>query len=358
MRDACAPHPRLRSKHPLRMALGLAILGTMLLSSHEAFACATCGCSLSTDAAMGYSSASGFRASLQYDYINQSQLRKGTSPVSRAQAATVPDQEVENQTVNHYITLGLSYSPNPDWNYQLLVPYIDRSHSTYSANPTLPLTSDQISSAHVKSLGDIKLITSYQGLLPTHNLGVQLGIKLPTGNDGGPNAAGTGTVGRHPVYFGASGNAGGQLLDTSLQAGTGSTDLIIGSYYYQPISQNFDAFATGQFQAAVKERLDQPGADYRPGNQTTISFGTRYEAHPNIVPQLQVNITHRSADQGALADTADSAGTVAYLSPGVSASIIKNVQLYGFVQLPIYSHLSGYQLFPRWTASVGMGYAF
>ncbi|MDA3877401.1 MAG: hypothetical protein PF483_09965 [Halothiobacillus sp.] len=349
---------RTESKQQLKVIFGLALSLTALVTTNEAFACATCGCSLSTDAAMGYSSNSGFRVSLQYDYINQNQLRSGTGPISQAQVATIPGQEVENKTTNNYITLGLSYAPNADWNYQLLIPYIDRRHSTYSADPALPLSANQLSNASVNSLGDIKFLTSYQGFLPTHNLGVQLGIKLPTGNYGGPNAAGTGVVGRNPVYFGAAGNAGGQILDTSLQAGTGSTDLIVGAYYYQPVSQNFDVFANGQFQSAIKEKLDQPGADYRPGNLTTVSFGTRYEANPNIVPQLQVNFSHHNADQGALADTTDTAGTVAYLSPGISASVTKNMQVYGFVQVPIYSQLSGYQLFPRWTATVGMGYSF
>lgn len=349
---------RRSSTRQFKPFLGLSLSLGALIWSHGAFACATCGCSLSTDAAMGYSASSGFRVNLQYDYINQNQLRTSTHSIAQAQVATVPGQEVENKTTNNYVTLGLSYAPDANWNVQLLIPYIDRRHSTYSADPTRPLSADQLSGAKVNSLGDIKVLTSYQGFLPTHNLGVQLGIKLPTGSYGGPDAAGTGMVGRNPVYFGAAGNAGGQILDTSLQAGTGSTDLIVGAYYYQPVSQNFDVFANGQFQSAIKEKLDQPGANYRPGNLATVSFGTRYEANPNIVPQLQINLSHRSADQGALADTTDTAGTVAYLSPGISASITRNMQVYGFVQVPIVSHLSGYQLFPRWTASVGMGYSF
>ena len=342
----------------LRTTLGLIIAFASLAGANDALACATCGCSLSTDAAMGYSATSGFRVSLEYDYINQDQLRSGSGTISPSQVATVNGQEVENQTINRYITLGLSYSPSADWNYRLMVPYIDRSHSTYGTTETLPLTPDQISSADVNSLGDIKFIATYQGLLPTHSLGIQFGVKLPTGDYGGPNASGTGIVGRNPVYFGSTGNSAGQLLDTSLQAGTGSTDLIVGAYYYQPVSQNFDAFVNGQFQAAVKEELDQSGADYRPGNLATVSFGLRYEANPKIVPQLQVNMTHRSADQGALADTTDTAGTVAFLSPGVSASVMKNSQVYAFVQLPIYSQLNGYQLFPHYTATVGISHSF
>jgi hypothetical protein len=270
-------------------------------------------------------------------------------------------QEVERQTINRYLTLSLSYAPNSDWNLRLLVPYIDRSHTTYGPS-TSPLTPDDVSGSSLTGLGDIKFVTSYQGLLPTHNLGVQFGVKLPTGNYGGSNADGTGVVGHNPIAF----NSGpisqnpspGNLVDTSLQPGNGSTDLLVGVYYFQPVSQNFDAFAVGQFQAAVAHSLDQPGQDFRPGNATTMTFGVRYEADPNFVPQLQINVFHKSHDQGALADNIDTIGTVAYLSPGVTAVVMKNLQVFGFVQVPVYSNLQGYQLFPRWTASAGLTYSF
>ena len=148
------------------------------------------------------------------------------------------------------------------------------------------------------------------------------------------------------------------LLDTSLQAGTGSTDVILGAYYFQPLSANLSGFVNVQFQAAVAEKLNQQGSDYRPGNQGNLSFGLRYEANAGFVPQLQLNITHRSADQGALADTADTAGTVVYLSPGVNFGLVEGLRGFAFVQVPIASNLAGYQLFPHWTATAGLAYHF
>ena len=312
---------------------------------------------------MGYSAAAGWRVNLQYDYLNQDQLRGGGTTVSPAQVVNNPTTgELEHDTVSRYLTLGVSYSPNAAWNMYLQIPYLIRTHTSYTDTTSAPFDNAQLNPANLSasrsaSLGDIKLIGSYQGLLPTHNLGVQLGVKLPTGRYGGPNAAATGVVGSHPVYF-SSGPSAGQLLDTSLQPGTGSTDLIVGAYYYQAVSQDFDAFINGQLQAAVVYRLDQPGENFRPGNLATVSFGLRYEASPRIIPQLQVNLSHKSHDQGALADSQDSAGTVAYLSPGVTVSLQQNLQVYGFVQLPVYSRLEGYQLFPHWTASAGVSYAF
>ncbi len=342
-----------------RLSAAIAILCAPLAPS-SALACATCGCSLSTDAAMGLSSDSGWRLSLQYDFIDQNQLRSNADAVSEPQVANINNgggsQEVEHQTINRYTTLGLSYSLNSDWNFRVLVPYVDRSHTTFGESSN-PLSPSAISGSTLSGLGDIRLISSYQGFLPTHNLGVQFGIKLPTGAYGGGPTATGGTVGRGFTDF-SSGPGAGTPVDTSLQPGTGSTDLILGGYYYQPVSQDFDAFVTGQLQSAVKERLDQPGADYRPGNSENISFGVRYEADPSIVPQVQINLTHKSADQGFLADTTDTAGIVAYLSPGVTVRALQRLYLYGFVQVPLYSKLSGYQLFPRWTATVGASYSF
>jgi hypothetical protein len=330
-----------------------------------ALACATCGCSLSTDAAMGYSTDAGWRVSLQYDFLNQNQLRDGSRSVSPAQVAAINDaggeQEVERETINRYATLGVSYSPSADWNMRLLVPYIDRGHST-DGDATNPITAQQLSGSTLKGLGDIRFIASYQGLLDDKNLGFQLGVKAPTGRYGGPGADGSSIAGRSPIAFSsgpiAQNPSPGNLVDTSLQPGNGSTDAIVGVYFHKPVSDTVDAFVNGQFQGAVAHRLDQPGQDFRPGNTTTVSFGARYEKNPAVVPQLQINIFRKGRDQGALADNPDSAGTVAYLSPGVTVAVGERLQIFGFAQLPVYRHLEGFQLAPRWTASAGLSYTF
>jgi hypothetical protein len=326
-----------------------------LVSPLPAWACATCGCTLSADAAMGYSATSGWRLNLEYDYIDQDELRSGTHGASAAQVVNQPSDpslgggEIEHSTLNRYLTVGLTYSPSAAWHFDVRIPYIERDHSTFGQQqqPYAPADTapDQLSSARVSGVGDAKLIATYQGFLPTHNFGVQLGIKLPTGNYG------------TRVDF-TTGPAAGTPLDASLQAGTGSTDVVVGAYYYQPISQNFDAFINGQFQSAVAHAPSQPGNDYRPGNSTTVSFGLRYERDPRWIPGLQVNVFRKAADQGALADTTDTAGTVAYLSPGLTVRAARRLHVYGFVQVPVYSRLDGYQLFPHWTASAGLSYAF
>jgi hypothetical protein len=320
-----------------RLSVSIACLSMLPTGT---WACATCGCTLNAEAATGYSAEPGWRLSLEYDYIHQDELRSGTHAIS-----TVPDgDELERDTLNRYYTLGVDYNPSADWSIGLRVPYVMRTHSTYGTLDTSePLPS--LSYSRSSSLGDIKVIGGYQGFLSDHNFGLQLGVKLPTGTYG------------TQVKF-SSGPLAGNPLDASLQPGTGSTDIIVGGYYYRAISQSLEFFTNAQFQSAVKSKQDQPGNDFRPGNSTTLTFGLRYETNPRLVPQLQVNLLHKGVDQGALADITDTAGYVAYLSPGLTAKVIDRFYVYGFAQLPVYSDLVGNQLFPRYTISVGASYAF
>jgi hypothetical protein len=150
-------------RHPLCWFLSLAVPA-------NAHACATCGCALNADAAMGYSASAGWRINLEYDFIDQNQLRSGTSPVSAAQLAAINDaggsQEVEHQTISRYTTVGVSYRPTADWNVNLLIPYVNRGHTTYSGATTDQLVPDNLSGSATKGLGDVRLIGSYQGFLP------------------------------------------------------------------------------------------------------------------------------------------------------------------------------------------------
>src|SRR5450755_1694296 len=141
----------------------------------QGWACATCGCTVNSDAAMGFSTASGWRVNVEYTYIDQDELRSGTGIATAAQIVGNPSDpslhggEIERDTINRYLTLGVSYRPDSSWNFALLVPYVSRDHTTYGQQPQpfspAELAPDQISGASVGSLGDVRLIASYQGLL-------------------------------------------------------------------------------------------------------------------------------------------------------------------------------------------------
>ena len=89
--DSHSAHARRRRLSAAALLGALAALGP----GARVHACASCGCTLSADAAMGYSAIPGWRLSIEYDYVDQEQLRSGTHTVSGVPAGT----ELENQTI-------------------------------------------------------------------------------------------------------------------------------------------------------------------------------------------------------------------------------------------------------------------
>lgn len=337
-------------RHHSRAArLSSAALVALLCPVASAWACSSCGCNLSPDwVTPGLAGGTGFKIDLRYDQLNQNQLRHGTHAISAADASQIvtPEgetQEVERYTRNHYLTLGLDYSPQPDWGVNLQLPYIVRSHSslgTASDGSTAGPDGGQYDSK-TWSVGDVKVIGRYLGLLPRRNLALSAGLKLPTGSH---SKTGTSTD---------PGAPGPVDIDRGLQPGSGSTDAIVGVSYADALNHEWEYLAQGLFQSALSTR-----DGYRPGNGINLNLGLRYAAGTSVQPQLQVNVRHASRDTGPNADTANSGGTLVYLSPGFTAPLGQQTSVYGYVQLPIYQNVYGVQLTPRFTASIGVRHNF
>jgi hypothetical protein len=309
------------------------------LPSASVFACASCGCSLSSDwDSQGVSSSKGWKLDLRYDYLNQNEYRNGTSKVNYDPATGA---ENETYTKNQYFTVGLDYTYNPNWGVSVQLPFIDRQHATNGVPGDAGF--GQTSLQDTKKIGDAKLIGRYQGFTDSKNFGVQFGLKLATGS--------------HDEQF-SSGPYSGNLLDPGLQPGTGSTDLLLGAYYFASISRDWDYFVQGMYQTPLKH-----DDAYKPGDSLNVNVGVRYVALDKIAPQLQINTRVISKDSiadasGAFAPDDNTGGRIAYLSPGVTVAVSDSIKIFGFIQLPIYQNLNGYQLAPKFTASVGARMAF
>jgi Putative MetA-pathway of phenol degradation len=309
-----------------------AALGVLFIAPLQAYACSSCGCTLSTDwDSQGFATKPGFRVDLRYDYINQSELRTGTGTVDRADYPLPQEREIEKGTINRYTTLGVEYTGD-GWGLNVSVPYVDRPHSTFAEGET------EVSTSHSSSLGDVRAVFQYQGLTPEKNVGIQIGVKLPTGS--------------HDVKF-ATGPEAGEPLDRGLQPGTGTTDVLLGAFKFAPLSQNWDYFAQAMVQVALGS-----SDDFRPGNSLNVNGGLRYMGNPRLMPELQLNTRWVKRDSGANADVENSGGTVAYLSPGATLMLNKKTHLFGFVQLPVYQRVNGFQLAPHYLVSVGARYDF
>ncbi|ADI28939.1 hypothetical protein [Methylotenera versatilis] len=301
-------------------------------SSTDAFACSSCGCTLNSDwSSQGISSGEGTRFDVRFDYFKQSDYRNGTSSVSRSNIPV--GTEVQDTTINRNLTLGLDHSFNQDWAINLLLPIFNRSHGTYGEDGDYPDPAALITSSS-KGLGDLRVTGRYQGLSADRSSGITFGLKLPTGetndtfNDGSP-------------------------LDRGLQLGTGTTDLLLGGYYFGSINRDWDYFAQATVQIALNKHND-----FRPGNGLNATAGVRYMGFESFIPQLQFNTRIEKRESGAEADVDNSGATLIYISPGVTVPINKTVQAFGFIQVPIYQHVNGYQIEPNVLLSTGLRFSF
>lgn len=315
-------------KAPLSFA-ALAALATALPAS----ACSSCGCTLSSDwASQGLYASSGLSLDLRHDDFNQNDLRSGTRRVDRAGISLPADQEIQRNTANRVTTLTLDYGFSPDWAVAVQLPYLLRTHGTVAEGDT------DLSTSRSSGVGDVRLLARYQGLPAERNWGLQFGLKLPTG--------------RTDVNFG-SGPQAGEALDRGLQPGTGSTDLLLGAYRFGTVASQVDYFAQALLQLPLRGK-DQ----FKPGAGLNLSLGLRYVGDGPVTPQLQINLRSERRESGANADAANSGSTLAYLSPGLTATLSEQLKAYAFLQLPIYQRVNGLQIEPRRSVSVGIHYAY
>ncbi|MEI7531193.1 MAG: TonB-dependent receptor [Betaproteobacteria bacterium] len=328
--------------------LKIALMLWALVMSFRTMACASCGCSLNSDwGTQGLSTQAGWSLDERYDYLNQNQLWSGTGKISpRAALNTINTQtnssaEVEKFTKTQTLTSALDYNDGESWGVSLVVPYVNRSHSTlgtdsldgYSAGPTTSYDSQ------ATGMGDIRIIGRYYGLLEQKNFGVQLGFKLPTGKTN------------------QLANDGVSVVDPGLQIGTGTTDLILGAYYHNNWNDNWGYFGQVLYQTALNLSTMAAGS-YKPGNSLNLNVGVRYENYDWIMPTLQINSRVVKADSGDAADSYATGGTLIYLTPGAIFPVGQKTTIYSNIQIPIYQNVNGIQLIPQYIFSVGARFSF
>lgn len=299
-----------------------------LLAAPAASACSTCGCSLSSDwAAQGFTMMPGLEAGFRFEYFDQTDLHSGTSSVNRSELTLPSTGEIQQRTLNRNTWLDLNYGLNSAWALATSFPYHDRFHTTIAEGDT------DISSSRASGLGDVRLLARYQRPNFRRSFSVQFGFKLPTG--------------RFDQDFADGPQAGGKL-DRGLQLGTGTTDLLAGVSWFGRPAVNLGCFTSVMFDQPLAAR-----AGFLPSASVTLSSGVRWLNSSRLTPQLQLNLKAEGREHGSEADVANSGGTLAYLSPGVTLEVTPRSHAFVFVQLPVYQRVNGLQLEPRWLLTVG-----
>lgn len=308
---------------------GFPLIGLLLIAAPDAQACGACGCTLHSDwATQGYATQPGFRFDLRYDYFNQDQLRAGTKSVDRGSFEIPNEMEIQEKTINRNLTLTLDYSPNAEWGVAVLVPTFNRYHVTLAAGDTDP------SFSKGNGLGDVRVLGRYQGFSEDHSFGVQFGAKLATGDT--------------KQTFNAGAQVG-QPLDRGLQLGTGTTDLLLGFYAFGNLAPDWGCFGQAMVQKPTGEK-----DGFKPGDGVNANVGVRYTGHAGFTPHLQLNVRAEGRESGINADVDNSGATLVYLSPGVTFNLSPAFQVYAFVQVPVAQRVTGLQIEPRSSVSVGL----
>jgi len=326
----------------------LILASALSVPAASVFACASCGCTLNSDwGSQGLSSTEGWSLDVRYDTLNQNELRRGTGTISSADAANVQNTalnqaaEVEKYTNNQYLTTTLDYNQGQSWGVSVAIPYINRSHSTLgTGSPDGVTPGSGAYDSQGSGLGDVRVIGRYYGFAAGNNFGLQLGLKLPTGSNT-----------QHA-------NDGVTQVDPGLQLGTGTTDAIVGVYYFDNLNQDWDYFTQAQYQAALDKASFFDGTSYRPGDSVNVTAGVRYHGFATFTPTLQLNVRNVQTDSGTGADTFSTGGTLVYLTPGVVLPLSPTDALHTDLQLPIYQNVNGVQLAPTSIFSVGLRFSF
>ncbi len=298
----------------LKLALISAILG---IGAGRAFACA-CGCDVfgvGTPWTMPVKP--GPSLFLQYSYMDQNRNWHGQGPAS-------PDLNTDKNINTSFYTLGAQYMINRSWGIRAEIPFWDRYFRTSPGG---------VGSASVdeKSLADINLLGMYTGLSPDMSTAIEFGLKLPTGT--------------HTQA----------LMDRDTQIGTGTTDLLLGGYHLWQW-EGWGMYAQGMYAYAL-DRMD----GYRPGDRFNAAVGAHYDGLApdyRIVPLAQLESSFRGRDSGPSADPDNTGYQRLFISPGFEAQISQRMSVYADVEVPIYTHVNGYQLVAPLLVNTAIVYNF
>ena len=290
----------------------------------------SCGggyCSVNTQwETQGAWTGGGVRVNLHYAYIDMGQLRRGAD---KAIPGKIPGMDDERRTLDRYLLAGLDYAIDDAWSVSIQLPVIQRDHN-HTVNDTPPIREFW----NLSGIGDLRFSGSRQfALSPDTSAGIRIGAKLPTGK------------------IDAVSNDG-VLAERSLRLGSGSTDILLGAYYYRKLQGNATTvFAQTQWQRPLTER-----DHYEPGQQLSADMGLRYALTLATSAMLQLNLLWKDHDQGINAEPDETGGRYAYLSPGVSHALSSRLQVFGFVQLPLYQFVNGTQLSVDKSATIGISW--
>ena len=334
------------NKNPMIRFTALILLMAMIMafSPERVHGCSSCP-SGNTGTSYNFPDGVGGMAWLQYNFESQSQNYSG---FTKAPADANHDKLIQTSTM----IAGLQYFWNEKWGFQVLVPsantlYRYAAHNGDHSGETAKEHADHAEEGHAEehegenvvtkqwwAMGDIRLNAIWTGLSKDQSTGINLGVKLPSGNWTEPN------------------------VERSVQVGTGSTDILCGFYHRHHITR--DAVWSWYSQAQLDAPVISQGG-YTPGIAVDVATGVYYSGLSfgklKIRPIGQAIFTTVGSDSGSAASGQNNGFQQLSLAPGIEFEV-HPVRVYADVAMPVMNNVSGNQLIAQAQVRVIASYSF
>ena len=302
----------------IRLFLTLVIMVNVVMPV-SVWACA-CGCGVfEVGTSSMFPTHPGGMIWTEYDYQDQNRNWAGSSPSSA-------DNNGDQKILTNFFQIGAQYMINRQWGIMGELPYWNRFFKTVD-------DSGNVDGFTHGAVGDIRLRGIYSGFSDDMSTGLTFGLKLPTGDYTYPN------------------------FDPDTEIGTGSTDVLRGTYHFGEIPRsNWDWFANANGDLPV---LHYSG--YVPGSEIDAAAGVYYDAWKigtvKVAPLAQVVGSHRWSDSGTLSNAPNSGYSRVLLAPGLEFDTAR-IRVYADVGFPVYQYTTGNQLVASELFKLNVGYHF
>jgi len=317
----------------------VALLSAVAVARPGAASCGSAACFLVTHAEEGVEEKGSFQVDLSYRYVDQTRKLDGSHATSEVLVPKInfedqviePDHHLEIGTRNTMVLLGLSYGITSRLSVIGALPLlVGKGHEHYddadTPNPTF--TNDDGTSG----FGDVAVGVRYALLVKANDLLMgTASLEVPTG----------------PYKLLDS---QGSLNEPTIQPGSGSWDGVLTLYYVKhQFPSSFEWFVSGAQRFNGRNSLD-----YRVGNETIVSGGFGYANGERWVYSLQLNARHAGRDDYRGQGVPSTGSNAFSLSPGIRFGPGKQLELYTYLQIPVYQDVNEAQLAPRFGFIVGL----
>ncbi len=322
-------------------------IGAVLLAAAAtrpgAASCGSASCFLVTHSEEGVETAGAFQIDLSFRYVDQTKRLDGTHTASEVLVPKInfedetvePDHHREIGTRNTMLQLDLAYGITSRVSVFGVLPLVvnkDHEHFDDAGTPEETFTNAD----GTRGFGDVAVGARYALLVKANDLLMgSVSAKVPTG--------------AYRLL-----DSEGAVAEPTIQPGTGSYDGLIALYYVRhQFPKPLEWFVSGSWRINGRNPLE-----YRIGDETVATAGVSYAAGQRWVYSLQLNARHAGRDDYRGVGVSSTGSDSFSLSPGVRLRTGDRLELYGYVQIPVYQNVNEAQLAPRAGFVVGFTKSF